>query len=77
VHAYGEAIDVNPIENPYLAGGRVLPPAGRRYVDRTVVRPGMAVPGGVLPAAFAAGGWQWGGRWAASPDWQHFSATGG
>jgi len=76
VHAYGEAIDVNPVENPYLEGGKVLPPAGRRYVDRTMVRRGMAVPGGVLVIAFAAAGWQWGGRWTASPDWQHFSATG-
>ena len=76
VHAYGEAIDVNPVENPFLEGGRVLPPAGRRYVDRTIARRGMAVSGGVLVAAFAAEGWQWGGRWSASPDWQHFSATG-
>ena len=35
VHAYGEAIDVNTIENPYLEGGRVLPPAGRAFVDRS------------------------------------------
>ena len=77
VHAHGEAIDVNPVENPYLEGGRVLPPAGRRYVVRTIHRPGMALPGGVLVTAFAAAGWQWGGRWTASPDWQHFSATGG
>ena len=77
VHAYGEAIDVNPVENPYLEGGRVLPPSGRRFRDRTDVRPGMAVAGGTLVNAFAAAGWQWGGRWTASPDWQHFSATGG
>jgi len=77
VHAYGEAIDVNPRENPYLEGGRVLPLGGARYRDRTNVRPGMAVRGGSLVTAFAAAGWQWGGRWAASPDYQHFSANGG
>ena len=77
VHAYGEAIDVNTIENPYLEGGRVLPPAGRAYRDRSRHRPGMAVPGGVLVRAFASVGWQWGGRWTGSPDYQHFSATGG
>jgi hypothetical protein len=77
VHAYGEAIDVNPIENPYVEGGRVLPPAGRAYVDRSMARAGMAVSDGTLVAAFAAAGWQWGGRWTASPDYQHFSATGG
>jgi D-alanyl-D-alanine carboxypeptidase len=75
-HAYGVAIDVNPVENPYLDRGLVRPPAGRRYVDRSRVRPGMAVSGGALVRAFAAVGWSWGGRWS-SPDYQHFSATGG
>ncbi len=77
VHAYGEAIDVNTIENPYLEGGRVLPPAGRAYTNRTRIRRGMAVGGGTLVRAFASVGWLWGGRWSASPDWQHFSRTGG
>jgi hypothetical protein len=77
VHAYGEAIDVNTVENPYVEGGRVLPPAGRRYLDRSRYRRGMAVAGGVLVRAFASAGWLWGGRWTSSPDWQHFSKTGG
>jgi len=75
-HAYGEAIDVNPVENPYLEGGRILPPEGAAFTDRSAVRPGMAVRGSELNAAFAAAGWYWGGGWA-SPDYQHFSATGG
>jgi hypothetical protein len=77
VHAYGEAIDVNTVENPYLEGGRVLPAAGRAYLDRSRYRKGMAVAGGVLVRAFASVGWLWGGRWMASPDYQHFSRTGG
>ena len=77
VHAYGEAVDVNPVENPYLEGGRVLPPAGRAFTDRSRARRGMAVAGGVLVRAFGSVGWLWGGRWAGSPDWQHFSKTGG
>jgi len=77
VHAYGEAIDVNPVENPYLEGGRVHPRAGRAYLSRARLRPGMAFRGGVLVRAFAAVGWQWGGRWTGSPDYQHFSSTGG
>jgi hypothetical protein len=75
-HAYGKAIDVNPVENPYVLGGRVLPPAGRRYLDRTRIRPGMAVDGGVLVNAFEAVGWKWGGRWRGTPDYQHFSPSG-
>ncbi|MEE6260592.1 M15 family metallopeptidase [Plantactinospora sonchi] len=76
VHAYGAAIDVNPVENPYLIDGRVLPPAGTAYTDRADDRPGMAVPGGTLVEAFAAVGWHWGGEFR-SPDHQHFSQHGG
>jgi len=74
-HAYGKAIDVNPVENPYILDGQVLPPAGAGFTDRANVRPGMAVRGGELVAAFTAAGWGWGGVWA-SPDYQHFSSTG-
>jgi hypothetical protein len=74
-HAYGLAIDINPVENPYVHGGRVEPPAGRRFLDRSRARRGMVVPGDVVIRAFAAIGWSWGGRWS-TPDYQHFSATG-
>jgi hypothetical protein len=73
MHAYGEAIDVNPVENPYVRGSTVSPPAGRAYLDRSRYRPGMAVRGGVLVRAFAAAGWRWG---ASFGDYQHFSTTG-
>ena len=76
MHAYGLAIDVNPVENPYLLAGQPRPPAGRRYLDRSRVRPGMAVAGGVLVRAFESRGWKWGGRWRGSPDYQHFSTNG-
>jgi hypothetical protein len=76
-HAYGEAIDVNTVENPYILDGAVQPAAGAAYLDRSDVRPGMAVSGGQLVAAFASVGWQWGGRWTDAPDYQHFSKTGG
>ena len=75
-HAFGKAIDVNTVENPYVFEGKVLPPQGTPFVTRTPYRPGMAVRGGALVNAFAASGWQWGGRWSA-PDYQHFSADGG
>jgi hypothetical protein len=73
-HAYGRAIDVNPLENPYLEGRRVLPPEGRAFLDRARARRGMAVAAGPLVRSFEASGWQWGGRWAGSPDYQHFQA---
>lgn len=77
VHAFGEAIDVNPVQNPYRENGVAQPRSGTAYLNRSAVRPGMAVSGGVLVNAFASLGWYWGGRWIASPDYQHFSATGG
>jgi hypothetical protein len=76
MHAYGEAIDVNTVENPYIQNGRVTPANAKAYADRTNVRPGMAVEGGSLVRAFAAAGWSWGGRWSPSPDYQHFSTNG-
>jgi hypothetical protein len=76
-HAYGKAIDVNPVENPYVHGSTVSPANGRAYADRSRRSPGMAVAGGVLVSAFASRGWEWGGRWSGTPDYQHFSATGG
>ena len=75
-HAYGQAIDVNPVENPYVLGARVLPPAGRPFVQRSRRHPGMAVAGGIVVKAFESVGWSWGGRWS-TPDYQHFSKTGG
>ena len=73
LHAYGHAIDINPIENPYIEGDRVIPSAGAAYTDRSDVRPGMAVSGGDLVNAFRAAGWGWG---ASFQDYQHFSTSG-
>ena len=73
-HSYGRAIDVNPVQNPYVAGSTVAPPAGASYVDRSPLRKGMVTPG--ARSAFAAIGWSWGGSWTTKKDYQHFSATG-
>jgi hypothetical protein len=76
-HAYGRAIDVNPIENPYVTSrGTTSHAASRPYLERTPLRPGMAVEGGALVQAFDALGWGWGGRWSGAKDYQHFSASG-
>lgn len=75
-HATGRAIDINPIENPYVSGGSTSHPASVPYLDRAPA-PGVIVDGGPVTAAFDAVGWDWGGRWSEPLDYQHFSATGG
>ena len=75
-HSYGTAIDLNPIENPYLSGELVEPDAGAEYLDRSDVRPGMITADGSVVAAFAAIGWAWLGSWSSPTDYQHFSASG-
>lgn len=76
-HAYGRAIDVNTIENPYVyANGTTTHARSRPYLDRSKHRKGMAYRGGVLVRAFAKAGWGWGGNWPGPTDYQHFSANG-
>ena len=76
-HAYGRAIDLNPIENPYVtAGGTTSHRASRSFLRRAPYRPGMAVEGSAVVRAFDAVGWGWGGRWSGARDYQHFSASG-
>jgi hypothetical protein len=76
-HAYGRAIDLNPIENPYVTGsGHVSPPAGRRFADRSKKVPGGVYAGDATVGAFAAAGWEWAGNWPWPKDYQHFSSNG-
>lgn len=75
-HAYGRAIDLDPVENPYVWSGGVSPPAGRAYLDRSQHRRGMVHLHDRVWWAFHAVGWGWGGSWSGEPDYQHFSANG-
>lgn len=75
-HAYGLAVDINPVENPYVGCGAVYDARSRRYVDRTRLRKGMVTP--AVVRAFASIGWEWGGNWSGdTKDYMHFSHTGG
>jgi hypothetical protein len=75
-HAYGGAIDINPLINPWVRGDQVDPPEGAAYLDRDVDVPGLIRSGDVVTAAFAEIGWGWGGDWSSSLDYQHFSHNG-
>jgi hypothetical protein len=72
-HAYGLAIDINPIENPYVLDGRTIHRASEPYLDRSRERPGVLVDGGPVVRAFKDAGWYWGGEWTNPVDYQHFS----
>ena len=75
-HAYGLAIDLNPLENPYVSGGRTSHRGSVPYLDRSPYRKGMIVEGGVVTRAFDARRWGWGGRWSDPTDYQHLSVNG-
>ena len=75
-HAYGRAIDVNPVQNPYIWSGGVSPPNGAPYVDRSNRRKGMIFHGDAVWWAFRNRGWEWGGDWSSEKDYQHFSRNG-
>ena len=75
MHAYGEAVDLNPTENPYVGCGMSHDKTAQSYMDRSRVRPGMVTP--AVVEAFRSVGWGWGGAWTGSTkDYMHFSATG-
>jgi len=75
-HAYGRAIDISPLVNPWVRGSQVEPPGGQAYLDRDQSVPGLIVSGDVVVDSFAAIGWGWGGYWSSSKDYMHFSSTG-
>ena len=75
-HSYGRAVDINPVENPYVKGATVLPPSGRPYTDRRLRVPGVLHAGDPVVGAFAAVSWSWGGAWTSLKDYQHFSRSG-
>jgi hypothetical protein len=75
-HTYGRAIDINPVENPYVWSGGVSPWNGAPYVDRSDRRKGMIFHGDAVWWAFRNRNWEWGGDWSSVKDYQHFSRNG-
>jgi D-alanyl-D-alanine carboxypeptidase len=74
-HAYGEAVDLDPVENPYVGCGMTRDKTALSYLERSRVRRGMVTA--AVVQAFASVGWGWGGSWSGSTrDYMHFSASG-
>jgi D-alanyl-D-alanine carboxypeptidase len=76
-HSYGWAIDINPLQNPYVRGdGTVLRHIAKPFRDRSLRRKGMIHDGDIVVRSFARIGWEWGGHWNTLKDYMHFSLTG-
>ena len=71
-HAYGMAVDVNPVQNPMVRGSYIDPAGGRSFLRRDVYRRGMMHAAGAV-RAFTSQGFYWGGRWRSLKDDMHFS----
>jgi D-alanyl-D-alanine carboxypeptidase len=77
-HAYGRAIDINPLQNPFAKAPKALGTTNNQdFHDRAAVaaKPGVITANSVPVKAFKQIGWGWGGRWRTNKDYQHFSAT--
>ncbi|MFT4554126.1 MAG: hypothetical protein ACI9S8_002771, partial [Chlamydiales bacterium] len=80
LHSHGRAIDINPVQNPYINGDILLPEQGELYRNRTLSQIGMIYEENPCHHAFLSRGWKWGGDWRtlshANPnkfDYHHFS----
>jgi len=75
-HAYGLAVDINPVFNPYIYHHKnnmiILPGNGKLYINRNLNQPGMIYPNSIVTRTFRQYGWQWGGYWHSLKDYQHF-----
>jgi hypothetical protein len=81
IHSYGLAIDINPVQNPYVGNfkdhltkdcgtAEVWPKAGIQYMNRRNRRPGMVEE---IVDIFSLNGFRdWGGNWNDLQDYHHF-----
>jgi hypothetical protein len=67
-HAYGFAIDINPVQNPYIKGNIILPPNAVYDTNKS----GTLAYYSPVVKTFIRLGWTWGGNWEFLRDYQHF-----
>jgi hypothetical protein len=76
VHAYGAAIDVNPLQNPYIVFDEETgqasfhPKASWRFANRYNPQKGMVES--IVDVFAVHGFYVWGGRWTSPIDYHHF-----
>ena len=73
LHAYGRAIDLNPVLNPYVdRTGAFQPKNAAPYLDRDRTDPGVLHAEDPVVRLFTDRGWHWGGDRRIPKDYQHF-----
>lgn len=75
MHGYGRAIDINPLHNPYIVGGKIMPENAVKFADRSKSFPHMIDHNDLAYKLFKQRGWTWGGDWKTQKDYQHFYKT--
>jgi len=71
-HAYGRAIDINPLYNPYITSSGYTPLNAGEYVDRSRDFPYKIDEKDLCCRLFTEHGFTWGGDWNTVKDYQHF-----
>jgi hypothetical protein len=78
-HSYGKAIDINPIENPYISRKGYISHKASKIYKKRVHQKSIYEDRAILlkddkaVQIFKKYGWQWGGDWSGVKDYQHFS----
>ena len=71
-HAFGMAVDINPMQNPCIRGTRIQPKTATDYVDRNKDFPHKIDKNDYCKEVFTSFGFKWGGDWRRMKDYQHF-----
>ena len=71
-HAYGLAVDLNPLYNPYVKKGKILPQSAKPYANRKNANPYRIDHDDLAYQLFTSHGFTWGGDWKSLKDYQHF-----
>lgn len=71
-HALGLAVDVNPMQNPFVKRGKVYPETATDFVDRNLDFAHKIDTQDACYKSFKAHGFRWGGLWRSAKDYQHF-----
>ena len=67
LHASGKAVDINPLQNPYIRGNTKLP-VNSNY--NPGIR-GTLTSENIIVRSLLSRGWKWGGDWTSLKDYQH------